>query len=331
MVVAVQQPQPKEDPLSKIMKGIQVASGILTLKDQITDDPNKLTNKEMLGYLSSGKVQKVEPGTAGSISFKGPEGNDVAFLAKAPELSEVDKARVAKINKESELLDKNYAVKLQELEVKKRNAASSEQRLAYDRQENEMKKEYQAVKSFQNDRKVEEYRDQYQGAKQVIDLIQKGDAIGAQIALRNLFRLSGDVGAIRAEDLQQLGATPDLAAQVVGTWNRWVKGEPVTPEAKAQIFKSMAVIQENTYNKLMSKAKSSAKTEAANVRGLNAEDMMEKFNVDEWLGRGEFAVMKGPMNMNYAGENQGGIGFSGTAYGNQPLQGDDAINSLLSE
>lgn len=338
MVVAVQRPQKKEDPLDTILKGVQIAGGILGLKEKITEekpDPNTLTQKELLGAAKSGFTQ-TEEGAEGAIGPFNVAGREapVWFAKEAPKLSPLEQLRAAKLQKEISKIDDDYAMKLQDLEIKKRNAKRSEEAFEFDKQKYDLEKEWNSVKDFQKNKNVVEYIGQFQGAKQVVDLIRKGDAIGAQVALRNLFRLSGDVGAIRAEDLQQLGATPDIATQVASTWNRWVEGEPITDKAKAQIFKTMEVIQENAKNKLIAKANSAAKTDAAAIRGLNQEDLLERYNVDGLLDEANFAIRVGPVSdRGLVGENgnSGGVGISGTAFGNQPLTGDDAINNLLSQ
>lgn len=335
MVVAVQRPGKKEDPLSQILRGVQVAGTVLGLKEALTKDPNELTQKEYLSMID--KVEAVEPGTEGALPGKfriAGMDKEVSFIPKAPKLSPLDQLKAAKLSKEISQMDQKYATQLQELEIKKRNATRADEVFAFDKQKYELEKEYNSVKDFQKNKNVVEFVTQYQGAKQVVDLIQKGDAIGAQVALRNLFRLSGDVGAIRAEDLQQLGATPDMASQVASMWNRWVEGEPITEKAKGQIFKTMEVIQDNAKKKLESKASTMAKTDAAAIRGLNQEDMLERYNVDGLLDEANFAIRRGPVSDQglYGGnEKPGGIGVSGTAFGSQPLTGDDAINNLLGQ
>lgn len=96
---------------------------------------------------------------------------------------------------------------------------------------------------FAKDNTVKEYTQNYNQAAQINALSKLNSGIADNFIKRNLFKMSGDVGAIRAEDMQQLGSDPSYLQKVKLIFTQGFEGEALTPEARKSIEEVSRVIQ----------------------------------------------------------------------------------------
>ena len=300
MVVAVQRPAKKDDPFDKILKGVQLASGILGLKQQIDtemapkQDPNALTQKDILGAQQKGGLEFSSNPLEGGQEYKTASGPSLYVKSKPPELTPWQKKQDANADLDRTL--KESGLKIEEAKLKSQNKIA-----ALEADDKTKDKIMNSVDKFQTDKDTRDEASRYKSAQLVDQLISTGKPIQAQIALRKLFRISGDVGAIRAEDLQQLGSSPEYRERLANILNRAFSGETVRPEAIAEIKEAMAMMQKNIYNSIESRANAFSKKDGALIRGANQEDLLGYYNLRGLLGDGQFDVTKPQKDQNFSG------------------------------
>jgi hypothetical protein len=289
MVVAIQRPQKKEDPIASILKGVQLAAGILNIKEKI--DPTQTPQQIQQAKLTDLNIKAAEQKALDIANAAKGQLTPQQALAAADKFERVpvgDPRSTGTYSVAGDSTNKfGLAPRLKqetpEFAFKKEQVKVAEKRRGMDKLQ-------KSIVDFQDKKESIEAQKSFQGAKQVFDLVKDGDAIGSQIALRNLFRISGDVGAIRAEDLRQLGSSPAASEKAVSFWNRWAEGEPVTDEGREQITKALEVIQENQKEKLKIAAKSTAKRDASFISGVDQDELLEQYNIDDWLGLDKFDI-----------------------------------------
>lgn len=128
--------------------------------------------------------------------------------------------------------------------------------------------------------KVKELVESADSARKVEWLLAQEKPTLDQIALRQLFRMSGDVGAVRAEDLKQLGSSPAAQDQALLTLGRLQNGMTISPTERANLKKFTDIIVLKNTQDLHRLAKQKAKTVAVGVRGVAENDVLEMLNVE---------------------------------------------------
>jgi len=231
-------PGKKESALEKIARGLQIAGSVygiaqanerlslLAKQQEVADTQQALadiqlkeakaasegivTPAKQMSLTQSGALFSPEPKEGFREFGKSPEG--------APVFMQTPQDRQAIIAEQAAKIDKD----------KEDQAALVDAKIDF------------ATK----DKKINAAVDAYEAANQVKKFLQAKEPVVDAIALRNVFRMSGDVGAIRAEDLQQLGASPALPDQVLATYKRLAEGERILPNERIALAKAADVIQQ---------------------------------------------------------------------------------------
>lgn len=128
MTVAVQGRQPQEDGLTKIARGLQVAQGILGIKQSFDDaalkreqaaDIKAERERKQKGILNplevlsvADKVQQVDPSTPGAMTgFSTPTGQQIAFASRKAEMTPYEAAQDANRRRELDLKEQELTAK----------------------------------------------------------------------------------------------------------------------------------------------------------------------------------------------------------------------------
>jgi hypothetical protein len=275
MVAAVQAPQQREDSFTKLMKGVQLATSILGLKQGIDkefeekpiEDKNALSEKDILSAEQSGKmIFSTEP-FEGARKYKTLSGAPIFGGPKAPELSLAEKNAQVRA-------DKEFAYKQDQDKIS--NALKTKE---IDQKEKQRQTDVitNINGEFRKDKEIEKIRSKYEVGQNVENLLNKKRPVLDQIALRQTFKLAGDVGSIRAEDLEQLGASPALASQYAALVNKALTGKTIEDDEREDLLTMAREIQENAYRQMDSRAVSFA-DDIAKQTAMTRKEAMEYLN-----------------------------------------------------
>lgn len=221
----------KKDPLATIMQGVQLAAGVLGIRESLIksdyfeqqkqqqEDVYKQQQEEAK-RKAEGRLLPVEEaelakgfnvvpeGTAGAVRFISPTTGAPAFYKPKAE-------------------DDKNALGWAQLSYKMQQDTANQ---VADREKLSREDKFKADeinKEFLNHESTKKYVSAFEKASGLEQLLKKKQAVIDAIALRQVFGLSGDTGAIRAEDLQQFSTNPSLLDRFVAIFNKGLSGETI--------------------------------------------------------------------------------------------------------
>lgn len=290
----VNSPQSKrKDPLELIMNGLQIAGGILGIrKDMVQtealqkqqeyaaqESEQKNTqfesNQEEIARRREGRLLPTEEldvsrqfvqvpeGTRDAVKVISPTTGQPSFLMPRPEGTDPFK-------------QKTYDLQKQKLDLD----------LAKESRENRQKEKEKADeinKEFINNPRTNQYVSSYETAGELKQLLSKKEAVIDAVALRKVFKLSGDVGAIRAEDLQQLGSSPAITDRALAAFNKALDGQVIAPNERKALFDLSEDISANARVKLMKHADTFAARLSNVSTQFNKKKALEYLNPNNLL------------------------------------------------
>jgi hypothetical protein len=315
----------RKDPLETILQGVQLASGILGIKDSLnkSDLMNKqaaqsdaefqqkqaeqtritegrLTPAEEL-QVSKG-FQMVPEGTAGAVKFISPTTGAPAFYS--PRQEGVSPLEIAK------------------LDLEKKKVGLQQQQLSQNRTDKEREQADTINKEFINNGRTNEYVKAYEKAGNLQNLLMKKQSVIDAIALRQVFGLSGDTGAIRAEDLEQFSTNPALLDRFVAIFNKGLDGQVIPDNERKYLMDFAADMNANARVKLMKHADTFA-SRLSNTTKYNKKEALEYLNPSNLLT--DVAPRNVPQGIP---ERQIGIGEAGAA---KKRTNEDIMNEFISQ
>ncbi len=304
-MATINQPQRRESDLDIVLKGLQAIGGIMDIKKTYEEGQrlkamqeqeqaatqaqaaeldrkraNKLYAGEITSLLGDKKIVPVPEGATGDISIMEQRAPGEIGVAETPRtfMSQGAYEQYASTLKKPEdsFKEDEKKWKIEDRRIQEEERKNKE----IDRLNTELK---EAAKEFNQKPIVRESIDNYSRAKLVDDLLAKGTSDAIAIAQRQMYRMSGDVGAIRAEDVTDLSENPSLFERGRTMLLSAAKGEKITPEMVKDMRNTLNVMQKH-YKKLAYKqGQSFAKARAAQIRGANEQDVFNGMGIDEML------------------------------------------------
>lgn len=221
----------KKDPLEVIMQGVQLASGILGIRkdlvqtDYLQQQKGEAANESamkaaetqrkaegrMLPFEeleASQKFTQVPEGTKGAVRLISPTSGAPAFYQPRQE-------------------DNKDSLGWATLKYKMQNDTASQVAEREKLSREDKFKADEINKEFLNHESTKKYVSAFEKASGLEQLLKKKQAVIDSIALRQVFGLSGDTGAIRAEDLQQFSTNPAVLDRFVAIFNKGLSGETI--------------------------------------------------------------------------------------------------------
>lgn len=293
----VEQKQVKETALDKLIKGVQVAQGMYgiysdmskldAMKEQQDLARMRLKQQDDLAQktfdLNAGKAKREEEAfnidkgklQASEAGIVTPGTLNTDYLQKGYALADRDGpgtvARTLKTPQgESTIYLKAPSQVLNERERIGQGAklaeAGSKERVALSEDLNKF--------SVDQDKRVRDIVESADAARQVQWLLKQNAAVTDQIALRQVFRMSGDVGAIRPEDLKQLGASPAMKDQAMLALNKMASGQTIADAERANLNRFTDYIIQKRKSDIVSHADRYSKNLSVKYRGVNQEDIL---------------------------------------------------------
>ena len=268
-----EQKEQKVDPLDRILKGLQIASniyGIKTASEQsdlnkarldIANQQQAVAQRQESGVLTPLEAQKagftqVPEGTEGAVNLNIKTGENI----------EPGSFRLA-----SDLTSERALSAAGEKETT---------RLAERRDDQELKVGEKLI-DFQKEKKTKDLSDKYNSAARVEALVELKNPIADAILKRNLFRISGDVGVIRAEDLRELGSDPSLIQKAQLAMDTMLKGEPITDKARIDIKEATSILKAIAEKELNNFGAQRSQAIAGLFRGFDSQDILDRMNLRE--------------------------------------------------
>lgn len=272
-------PREKRDPLQTILAGVQIAGGILGIKENLeksdltklqikkAEDEQKRQQEGRLLPAEEAELSKgfnvVPEGTAGAVRFISPTTGAPAFYKPKAEEDknalgwarlkwDVQKANADKVAEASKL--------------------SREDRFKAD----------EINKEFLNHESTRKYVSAFEKASGLEQLLKKKQAVIDAIALRQVFGLSGDTGAIRAEDLQQFSTNPALLDRFVAIFNKGLSGETIPDNERKYLSDFAKEMGANARIRLTKYADQYAKR-IANTTAFDNKKALEFLNPENLL------------------------------------------------
>lgn len=290
----VNSPQSKrKDPLELIMNGLQIAGGILGIrKDMVQTEALQKqqeyaaqeseqrnaefeSKQEEIARKKEGRLLPAEEldvsrqfvqvpeGTRDSVKVISPTTGQPSFLMPRPEATDPFK-------------QKTYELQSKKLELDlAKEAKESKQK--------QIEKADEINKEFINNPRTNQYVSSYETAGELKQLLSKKEAVIDAVALRKVFKLSGDVGAIRAEDLQQLGSSPAITDRALAAFNKALDGQVIAPNERKALFDLSADIAANARVKLMKHADTFASRLSNVSTAFNKKKALEYLNPSNLL------------------------------------------------
>lgn len=277
----------RKDPLEVILQGVQLASGILGIRKDLTQtdylqkqmeqsdaefaakeaesqriSEGRLLPKEQAEYYAKG-FQTVPEGTKDAVRFISPETNAPVFMQ--PKVDE---------NKDA-LGWANLNYRIQQDNASKVADAAKLSR------EDKFKAD-EINKEFLNHESTRKYVSAFEKASGLEQLLKKKQAVIDAIALRQVFGLSGDTGAIRAEDLQQFSTNPALLDRFVAIFNKGLSGETIPDNERRYLSDFAKEMGANARIRLTKYADQYAKR-IANTTAFDNKKALEFLNPENLL------------------------------------------------
>ena len=319
-------PQQKKDTLDQLVQGVQLAGGILGIKKDweqlkqlsVAAEQNKAaearsaeTHKLGVEEMARKKEGRFTPEEMldANKSFKfSPENVPGSVKVIDPSTG----APVFGIPREApkDLTSALTAKKFEYEMTKDQKEKDRQERIDADN----------IVKDFQNDKRTAKYQETYERADSLKQLLSKNSPVIDAIALRNVFGLSGDTGAIRSEDLEQFSVNPSLVGQATSLINKALDGKALLPDERAALFDFAEDMGSNARQDLNRNAESFADRLAKATR-------MKKNEALEYLNPSLLLRSRSPRNMVNT-ETKIGAGPAGAA---PKKSNEDILNEFISQ
>lgn len=278
------EPQKKEKPqlsdIEKLLQGLSVVQagfGIATdfakiqnhmQQSKINDQTMRLRDEQIgsaqdqrSGIVTPDKLfgKRVTPAQGpevGAVGLRTPSG-DLQFVNVEEQMTPYQQANV---------------------DIAQGKVASAEQARLAELDLKDQENLFEAKKDFRKD--IEKDREVLLAADQIKSFLNQEKPISDQVLMRNLFRISGDVGAIRPQDLEQLGSSPELKERFLRFYGELSAGDVIRPEARQNIQEVADIIAEMRRKKIRTTAKGIASERAGLIRGMNQEDVLQELNAE---------------------------------------------------
>jgi len=279
-IVSIHRPQQerreaKVDPMDKIIKGLQIASSVYGFKTSYEQSQvNQLRIKQ-----GEQQIEQTERQEQGILT---PLEASKAGLAEVPEGTSGARQFTIKSGEDSKT---GYYVPRSQLTAQSAAAAKASARglKADQRLEDIEFKLTDRIIDFQKEKKTKDLSDKYNSATRVEALIGLNNPIADAIAKRNLFRISGDVGVIRAEDLRELGSDPSLPQRAQLAIDTMIKGEAITTSARNDIREATTVLKTIADRELQRFGEQRAQVIAGGFRDFDRDDVLQRMNLRDVL------------------------------------------------
>lgn len=157
---------------------------------------------------------------------------------------------------------------------KNREIAVQEDNLNYNRDRDDRERFTKHVNDFKNDGDIEKIKVKVEAANFIDNLLTEKNPIMDAVALRQTFKLSGDVGAIKPEDLRDLGASPALKDQALLALEQMRSGQRIDDESRKAISRMAEIVRQQSRSSVSRIANRYADTAARDLRGVNKNDML---------------------------------------------------------
>jgi hypothetical protein len=170
-----------------------------------------------------------------------------------------------------------------QLALKEKQFGATQEANRLQKEERQQFKLGEEMRKLTRDKKTKDLISDHNAAVQVKDLVGLKNPIADAIAKRNLFRISGDVGAIRENDLRELGADPSLKERAQLAMDTLLKGNPITDNARLDIVEASNVLQQIKKKELDNWTSQQARIIAGQFRGVDQEDVLEGLDLEKEL------------------------------------------------
>jgi hypothetical protein len=262
------QREEKVDPWERVLQGIQIAGGITGVAVDFQNfqdlkekravrqrrEEGVFNVPEQLELSKSGfdiGPEQEGPQPPDAIGFQTPEGQRmIARPGLTPEQKQLATER-EDARKVKAIADRE-ALKLEEAD-----------------------KLFDMKQDFRKDKLVVKAIEKHQTGEFVNELLKKEAAVIDSVALRQIFRLSGDVGAIRENDLRDLGADPSLIEQAKLFTNRLTIGQRISPDDRKLLSEMSSAVQATSRRDVNRIATDLANSGAARIKGMNSKELLE--------------------------------------------------------
>jgi hypothetical protein len=248
----------KKDPLEQILQGVQLAAGVLGIREswqryeagkqqqaQQKDESERLKTGQLTPIEESKISMSMVPtqeGTPGAVKFISPTTNAPIFYR--PKTSQESEALGwASLEQRKGQFENEIALSADKA---RRDQLAANAKI----NQEERYKADEIKEKFMKDPKTMMYQGGFESSQELQNLLEKDDPIIDAVSLRRVFKLSGDVGPIRAEDLQQLGASPALIDQAMQTINMALQGTRIEPEQRASLIEFAKDMEANNRLKM---------------------------------------------------------------------------------
>lgn len=274
------QQQPERDIFDKIMLGLQAANSVLGIKGQLEQsemrefERERLTRADELAAQQRAEEKQLDPfkeaalvqqGFQFSSGDEGPQpANAIQFQTPSGE---------PRFGVPGLTVAQRMTVKQQE------DAAVAQRIAAKEKLDTENAKNlYDIKQDFRNDKGVVKAQESFQAAEYVNTLLDQESPVLDAIALRQVFRLSGDVGVIREQDLADLGASPALKDRAELAISKLLEGKRINDTERADLKRmseNVMMMRRRDVNRV---ATTFAKDGAGRIKGLNQDEVMDYLN-----------------------------------------------------
>jgi hypothetical protein len=344
MAVQVFQPQRQESDLDQILRGLQLVGGVLNIKNEIAEAERLKAQEErnaqagtreqeafdLSKQAAARKLEKEERLARGELTpFEAAE----AGLVEAPKGMvggiPVREARLAGDIGPSAGLVRSMIPRSELQAMQQAQAKAEESRIAeIDRVKSAVK---EANIEFEKKPQTRDSTDAFARAKLVDDLLSEQTAQSDEIALRQLFRMSGDVGAIRDQDIQALGSDPSVYQQFKSTYGRLKEGDVLTPESREAVKSGLRVMQAHHAKKLENSAKSFSKKFASSTRGVSDEDVFKGLEIGDLLGSELNLLKERESRRNISSQDRFNTGTPGEAIGSTQMTREEELRQRVQQ
>jgi hypothetical protein len=270
-------PQQRESDLDQILKGLQIAGSVYGL---YTNSKDLELKKAQMDQLTAEKdAAKAEKARIAAGDWDGQDADKA--LASGGLVSDVEmpnavkKSMILPSGEKKEVWWKTPAQVQAEAKADsdtKAGAIASEQK-------NFERDKYVAgeVDKFKQDDQVQEILKKSSASKSVGWLLKQKQPNLDAAALAAVFKMSGDVGAVRQEDRDNFGLSPALEAQAQATLKRLSEGQVIAPAERANLLKWTAMIDHVSKRDIQKLADQRAST-IAKTSHKNRNEVLEMIN-----------------------------------------------------
>ncbi len=133
-----------------------------------------------------------------------------------------------------------------------------------------------------SDKKTLDYQSGFEISQELQNLLNTKEAVIDAIALRKVFKISGDVGAIRSEDLEQLGASPALISQLQAVFGSKLEGRRIEGKER-NTLNNLAKNMEAANRLKLEKHAEGFASRLANVTSLKKDDALNFLDAGSML------------------------------------------------